>query len=517
MEIKELRLQKFDNIIDDFDNLVSFHEGIIELNDAINSLSEKEIGVGNKDVLQNNLEQQKAIMEYRSQQVDELSKKLEDYVNYGLVTVGDEKWIEMNNAIREAQTALYNCQLEIWEIKDAIREVNFKELTDAIDDLEHAEDILSSIKDLMSDEGIFEKDSSSITKLGYTKLGLLSQQLLGSKKEVENYSKLIEALNEALTNGEITQADYNEQLKEYESAQMDAVNSVKDYKDAILDIVKNGIEKQSEAMDELIQKRKENLSLQKEYYDFQKEMNDKSKDMNSIRAQIAALEGDDSLEAEQKRKKLESQLKKLQEEYDETLKQHEFDTVQDAYDKLSDKVNENKDNAIYELETDLDAQNKAIAEILDSVRKNYSDVYNELNILSKEYGYNMSESLIKPWVDAENAMKHYIDVIGEKFYIKSKVENVLKNLQLIPDDSPLYGLINRTKNMLNNSLTNINVPNVSLPSGIISNPNVSAGDINIDINYTIDRVDKEVLPDLETILQKSTEHTMSVLKKYNRR
>ena len=524
LEIRELRLQKFDNIIDDFDKLVSFHEGILDLNDAVNSLSEKEIGVGQRDTLLNNLQQQEAIMKYRSQQVKELSQKLEDYVKYGVITEYSEEWIEMNNAIREAQAAFYDVKLEVWGTKDAIREIDFKELTDAIDDLEHAEDIISSIKDLISDEVIFEKDSNVITELGYTKLGLISQQLLGAKKEVENYTKLIEALHRALENGEITQADYNEQLKEYESAQMDAVNSAKDYKDAILDVVKNGIEKQTEAMDELIQKRKEDLSLQKEYYDFQKEMNDKSKDMNSIRAQIAALEGDDSLEAEQKRKKLQSQLKQLQEEYDETLKEHEFNTVQDAYDKLSEKINENKDDVIYTLDTDLEAQNKAIAEILNSVRKNYTDVYKELNKLAEEYGYTMSESLTKPWVDAGNALEHYIDVVGEEILeLKGTIgskrndsSSILGHSNLKPLDMDyIYG---KFLNMINPDFDKtFNVPNVTVPSGIMNTASLAAGDINVDINYTIDNVDKNVLPDLETILEKSTEHTISVLKKYNRR
>lgn len=115
---------------------------------------------------------------------------------------------------------------------------------------------------------------------------------------------------------------------------MDAVSATKTARDAIIDLIKDGIEKETDAMDELISKRKDDLDKQKEYYDFQKKMNDQSKDMNKVRAQLAALEGDDSLEATAKRRKLESQLKDLQEQYDEDQKDHEKDVVSDAYDKL---------------------------------------------------------------------------------------------------------------------------------------------------------------------------------------
>ena len=103
-------------------------------------------------------------------------------------------------------------------------------------------------------------------------------------------------------NGNITQAQFNEKLQGYQKDQMSAVKATKDARDAILDIVKDGITKESEAVQELIQKRKDDLSLQKEYYDFQKKMNDKSKEMNKIRAELAAMEGDNSLETVAKRK-----------------------------------------------------------------------------------------------------------------------------------------------------------------------------------------------------------------------
>lgn len=413
IEINELKVQKLDNLFDDYDNLVGFHKSLSGINDVYSELAEKMTGVGNLGNLLNNLNQNKQIKAYYEAEAKELQTMLDALVADGAIGLHSDTWLEWASNIAEVKQQIVECDMELWEMKDAIREVRLKDFTDSIENLEHANDVLSSIRDLMSEEGIFDRDTIAITDLGYAQLGIMSQELVNAKQQVANYNTAIEALDKDLENGNITQNDYNELLKEYEKSQMDAVSAVKSYKDAIIDVIKNGIEKETEAMEELISKRKEDLDMQKEYYDFQKEMSDKSSEINRIKAQISAISGSDSLEDKQRLRSLQSQLKQLQDEYNETLKERQFDLVQDAYDKTSEQIQENKEDVLYELETDLEAQNKAIASVLQSVQDNYTSVYEELNILSKEYGYEMSESLTKPWEDAQNALNNYLESVGK--------------------------------------------------------------------------------------------------------
>lgn len=194
---------------------------------------------------------------------------------------------------------------------------------------------------------------------------------------------------------------------------MSAVKATKDARDAILDLIKDGITKESEAVQELIQKRKDDLSLQKEYYDFQKKMNDKSKEMNKIRSQIAAMEGDDSLETVAKRKKLMSQLQELEEEYNEELNDRKYDIVQDAYDKTNELTKENEEKALKELETNLNVQNEAIANALEVTKATYQTVYDQLNMLAQQYNFTLTDSLTSPWLNAQSAIDSYQQAIGK--------------------------------------------------------------------------------------------------------
>ena len=212
----------------------------------------------------------------------------------------------------------------------------------------------------------------------------------------------------------LTQAQFTERLQEYQKDQMSAVKATKDARDAILDLVKDGIKKQSEAMQDLIQTRKDDLSVQKEYYDFQKKMNNKSKEMNKIRAELAAIDGnDDSVEVQQRRKRLLSQLQELEEEYNEELIDRKYDLTQDAYDKTNELTQENEEKALKELETNLDAQNEAIANALEITKSTYETVYEQLNMLAQEYNFTLTDSLTSPWKDALSAIDAYQQAIGK--------------------------------------------------------------------------------------------------------
>lgn len=411
-EINDMKISKLENIQNDYENLQKYHQSMVDINDAYSELSEKMNGVGNLAHLQNNLDQNKQMKAYYEAQAKEMQSMLDKLTAEGVIGLHSDTWLQWQTEINNVKKSIVECDEALIELKDSIRTVRLKQFSDMVEELEHASDILSSIRSLMSEEGIFDNDIK-FTESGYAQLGIMAQELVNAKQLVANYNVAIEALNKDLKNGNITQNDYNQTLKEYEKSQMDAVKATKDAKEAILDVIRNGIEKQTEAMEKLIQKRKDDLSVQKEYYDFQKKMADQSKEMNKIRAQIAVLEGDDSLEAQSKVRKLQSQLQELQDQYNEDIKDHEYDVVQDAYDETLDKFKKNQEETLHELETNLDAQNKAIADTLSLVKDNYSSVYNELNTMATEYGFKLSEAVTQPWEDANAALNLYLDSINK--------------------------------------------------------------------------------------------------------
>lgn len=411
-KIRETKISKLDNIQDDYDNLVSYAEGIIDYNEAVNDLFESRNLVGNQDALMNNINQQMAIRQALVNEEKELTDQLNALVASGDIAEYTDTWLKWKTEINGVTSAIVEADSALEELKQSIMEIRYKSFEDSLNNLDFNSEMFSSIRDLMSQEGIYD-DNVKLTDSGKTQLALMEQELISAKQKVANYNTAIEALAKDLAYDHITQAQFNEKLQEYQKDQMSAIKATKDARDAILDLVKDGITKESEAVQELIQKRKDDLSLQKEYYDFQKKMNDKSKEMNKIRAQIAAMEGDNSLETVAKRKKLMSQLQELEEEYNEELNNRKYDLVQDAYDKTDELTQENEEKALKELETNLNVQNEAIANALEVTKATYQTVYDQLNMLAQEYNFTLTDSLTSPWLNAQSAIDSYQQAIGK--------------------------------------------------------------------------------------------------------
>lgn len=410
--IRETKIQKLDNIKDDYDNLVSLSTSISDYNESVSDLSEKLTGVGDANALLRSANAQVAIRQALVNSEAQLNAQLNALVADGTIGMYTDTWNKWQEEINGVKKSIIEADEALNDLKKSIIEVRFNSFTKAIDNLDFKSDMSSAIQDLLLEEGIYD-DDVKITSTGYTKLGLLGTDLVNAKQKVTDYNEAIRALKENYKQGNISQADFNEQLQEYQKDQMDAVSATKTARDAIIDLIKDGIEKETDAMDELISKRKDDLDKQKEYYDFQKKMNDQSKDMNKVRAQLAALEGDDSLEATAKRRKLESQLKDLQEQYDEDQKDHEKDVVSDAYDKTLEDFKKNQEDTVKELESSLEKQNQAISNALEATKNNYNDVYTILTELSNQYNFSLTQDLVSPWQSAQAALQQYQDAIGK--------------------------------------------------------------------------------------------------------
>ena len=410
--IRETKIQKLDNIKDDYDNLVSLSTSVNDYNESVSDLSEKLTGVGDANALLRSANAQVAIRQALVNSEEQLNAQLNALVADGTIGMYTDTWNKWQEEINGVKKSIIEADEALNDLKKSIMEVRFNNFTKAIDNLDFKSDMSSAIQDLLLEEGIYD-DDVKITSTGYTKLGLLGTDLVNAKQKVADYNEAIRALKENYKQGNISQADFNKQLQEYQKDQMDAVSATKTARDAIIDLIKDGIEKETDAMDELISKRKEDLDKQKEYYDFQKKMNDQSKDMNKVRAQLAALEGDDSLEATAKRRKLESQLKDLQEQYDEDQKDHEKDVVSDAYDKTLEDFKKNQEDTVKELESSLEKQNQAISNALEATKNNYNDVYTILTELSNQYNFSLTQDLVSPWQSAQAALQQYQDAIGK--------------------------------------------------------------------------------------------------------
>lgn len=412
-QIVELSTQKIDNILDDYDTFLAMSDSIYGRFEAENKLFE-DMG---KSASEYNLQM---MLNQRNNQVMYSRGELEDLVNLNnsLLQSGDirmwsQEWYDLQGKIHDVYTQIYEAETEVYELRQQLREVRWEPFRKAIEDIDAVNDNLENTLSLISDLEVFGKDSDALNINGKLQLGLLTKQLGNARQAVAEYENAFKALDRELANGNITQEQYDEQLKELNEGRWEAVSSVKKYRDAILSLVKDGINKETEAMQKLVDARKKDLQAQKDAANYARTLRDKTAEINKIKAQIAALQGDDSATAKAQLRNLQNQLKEKEQDLQDTQDDHAFDVLQDGYDSAMEKFEEIQENELYLLNSSLEAQNEAIANMLMVARDNYQEIYNELNEIAEVYGMKLSDDIVNPWTTATEAVNAYKQAVGD--------------------------------------------------------------------------------------------------------
>lgn len=412
IQLKELKMQKLDDIMDSTDTLTSYHQSIIDMLDASQEVLITKGEKAVESVYQSYMNQYNAQRQYYALEAARLENELDKLVDDGTIVKYSEKWAEYKANINEAKQNLYEVNQAIAETQDTILELRWSYFEDGITVIENLKDSLSGLADLIDDTMAFVKGTSTLSGLGFAKIGLIQNQMTQAKQAIANYGQAIDDLNELYAKGYYSESQYEEKLAELRQTQLDYASDLKNLKDSIIDLVKEGINREVDAMKELVDARQEALDKQREYYDFNEKMKDQTSEINSIEAQIQALRGNDSVEAQTKLRQLESQKRELEEELAKTQREHEQDVISQGYDDFMEEFEQNADDYMEELDSSLEAQNKAIESLLNDVSSNSETVFTYLNELANEYGLNIAENITNVWKDAQSAVEDYQKATG---------------------------------------------------------------------------------------------------------
>ena len=411
-QIVELSTQKIDNILDDYDTFLAMSDSIYGRFEANNKLLDAQGKSASEYNLQMMLNQRNNQVMYSRGELEDLVNLNNSLLQSGDIKMWSQEWYDLQGKIHDVYTQIYEAETEVYELRQQLREVRWEPFRKAIEQIDAVNDNLENTLSLISDLEAFGKDSDALNMNGKLQLGLLTKQLGNARQAVAEYENAFKALDNELANGNITQEQYDEQLKELNEGRWEAVSSVKKYRDAILSLVKEGINKETEAMQKLVDARKKDLQAQKDAADYARTLRDKTTEINKIKAQIAALQGDDSATAKAQLRNLQNQLKEKEQDLQDTQDDHAFDVLQDGYDNAMEKFEEIQENELYLLNSSMEAQNEAIANMLMVARDNYQEIYDELNEIAEVYGMKLSDDIVNPWTTATEAVNAYKQAVG---------------------------------------------------------------------------------------------------------
>lgn len=449
-DIEDLYITAWDKVREAFNNKGSLFENQLSyIDEYINALETMNINVPDA-AYQSQIDVQKLLHGNTAKDLAQARGELENLRTQ--LGEDDEQYIEKLLEVTELEIKERQDYNKILELEQQIIDNQLERFNQVIDRINHATSTLQNISDLIADEDVSTEDGVW-TDEGMTRLGLAVQQMEMNKQTAAEYAQEIKDLDRLYRAGKISEKKYTEELQNLENGQWDAIKSYEDAKDAIVDIhearvdmIEEGINKEIEAYQELIEVKKEELDAERDLYGFRNNIKKQTKDISQLERRIAALSGSDNAADIAERRKLEAELYEAKEGLNDTYYDHAKDAQSQALDDEMEAFEESKNNYVEKLREALEDTEALVQQTYTSVLDNGQIVLQTLDTLVAEYGVTITPQLTAPWQNAKgdadrfknavtehiNAIKLLVDSTTSPLiakltdpYIKAKNESVL--------------------------------------------------------------------------------------------
>lgn len=435
LELKEsladLRKEKFDLISGDYNSQLALLKKEAALIDAHISRTEEDgLMVSTEyynSLIENETENLKTLQANR----DALKASLSEALEAGEIDLDSQAFRDMQEELLGVEEAIISSNESLIEFQNTIRELNweaFDYLQESISRITEESDFLI---ELLSAADLFD-ESGNFSKEGLAALGLHGVNYNTFLYEAEKYAEELSNLEASLASD-----PYDTELiarrQELLDAQRDMIKAAEDEKQAMADLVREGIQIQLDALQELIDKRMDALKAEKDLYDYQKRIAQHTETIGAMEKQMEAYRGDTSEETRAKIQKLQLSLKEartdLQEtEYDKYISDQE-QLLDDLYLRYEEILNMRLDN--------MDA---LIADLISQVNSSASDIAATLEETAKNAGSNLSNEMSSIWNTNTESIKDVITTNSSGFTEKlttlsSTIDTIKSTLEKMLEQS----------------------------------------------------------------------------------
>lgn len=279
-EIRDLAKQKFDNAYEHGDVRAAVQDSQNDkLQDAVD-YDEARGYISSPDYYKAMITNSKTKIKYLTYARDAMQKELDEAVKAGEIERGSAEWYEMIDQMYQIDGEIDEATMSIEEFQNAINDIYWDNFDELINRIGYLKDETQGLIDIMSNEDMFvtpetddgwSADQVEWSGEGMATLGLHAQNMEIAQYEAQQYGKAIEDLNKDYADGKYSETEYLEKLNELTEGQRDSIEAYYKERDAIIachkarvDEIKEGIEKQIEAYEELIDKKKEELDAEKD-------------------------------------------------------------------------------------------------------------------------------------------------------------------------------------------------------------------------------------------------------------
>ena len=426
LELKEtesaLYKQRFDNVATQYEGSLSIIEHEKNMLEEYISQSEAQSWLVSSKYYDALAKNERENISKLKEEKNALLSSLETAMNSGTIDRYSEAWHEMISeidsvtlAITESETALKEYQQTLqqldWEVFDILQE--------RISNVTEESDFLI---ELLSNSKLYE-DNGQLTNEGKSTMGLHGQNYNVYMRQADEYAEQIYGNEEKGIiglNKEIEKDPYDQDLinrrDELLELQRESILAAEDEKEAIRDMVEEGIEYELDALQELIDKKNEELDSVKDLYEYQKKVKEQTKEIADIEKMLSSYSGDDSEEAKAKIQELKVSLEEAKSDLEET-----------EYDKYISDTQKILDDLYLEYETTLnerlDNLDGLISDMILEINSDAGIISDTINASADSVGYTLTSEMQTIWSGASNVITLY----GEKFLSASTTTNAALN------------------------------------------------------------------------------------------
>ena len=431
----ELYKTAFDNISTQYDAIITELDNRKSLIEEYVSQFENKGYITTTKFYEKLIETEKDNISKLEEERDQLQNAMDNAVNSGTILEGSEAWYEMKNSIDEVTVSIEESKTSMLDYANSIRQVKWDTFDMILDRMSKISDEADNLIDLFSEMELFE-DTGALTSEGMSSMGLHGLNYNVYMEQAKKYADEIETIQK-----ELAQNPYDKELIERKSELLELhremILAAKEERSAIVDLVEQGIQKELEHLQNLIDKYNEALDSEKDLYDYQKKIKSQTETITSIEKQLLAYQNDDSEETRLKVQELKNSLS----EEKENLKDMEYERyISDQKELLNDLYSEYEEV----LNSRLDNVDQLVSDMINMINENSSIIKDSIDGISEKLGIVISNDMLSVWSEnnIQDSLKYYdyqkqnsdttrIVDITEKIY--NSIENMTNNLSNISD------------------------------------------------------------------------------------
>lgn len=531
--LKDLEVDKFNNIKDDFDSMYNIlDKNKSKIKDVVSLLETQEQNVGQgfyEELITETKSQIQILKEERDTLTSQMTSALRNGIEYG-----SNEWKDMYDALQDVDSSIISCENDLKDFQKSINELHWNTLEKIKDQFSSISSELDSLNSLLEKDTV--TSNGKFTSESITRIGLLAQKYELARNEVSQYNEEIKYLDKLYSEGKVSINEYTDKLNELRDSQFSSISTAEEAKKAILDLAESrvneaidAINDETDAYEELINKQKESLQAEKDLYEYKKNIAQKEKEISALKRKINAMMGSDDASTIAEREKLEAELAEAVNDLEDYKYDHAVDTRSDALDKELEDYKDAQEKRTEALKDSLKNEDKVLKKAIAEAKSRANEISKTLLDLEKKQNVSINSCIINPWRTGSSAIAGYNQALNSSTSnftarlngIKTNIQSVqtqannmastIMSAFNISNNSGVYEAISKVRqNLYNTSVESIHLKqwissalNSTYGNGAVNSINNvrdaanKAGSSVNGLRYEINQLSKSI-PDLTT-------------------